>query len=177
MESTAGPLDWTNKQWDSLHNYRHNDPYYISKVHDKLFISGYEPAYDEAILMQHGTTHIVNMTPNTFEERSFEISVYLQVHVSDSFSERMYPHFNRIAIFIKAAHMNDGKVLVHCRAGVSRSATAVLAHLMVNEAYKLPLAWEVLRAARNIVRPNKTFVLEHTRELERPGAYRGTQVA
>jgi len=69
-------------------------------------------------------------------------------------------------MFIKGAHMNDGKVLVYCRAGISWSAAAVLAHLVVNEAYKLLLAWEVLRIARHIVRPNKTFFLE-LRMLER----------
>uniref|UniRef100_A0A672G832 Tyrosine specific protein phosphatases domain-containing protein n=1 Tax=Salarias fasciatus TaxID=181472 RepID=A0A672G832_SALFA len=51
----------------------------------------------------------------------------------------------------------DGKVFVHCAMGISRSATLVLAFLMIKEGLTLVEALEAVRRHRNIL-PNAGFL-------------------
>jgi protein-tyrosine phosphatase len=64
----------------------------------------------------------------------------------------------RAVRFIQDAVSKNERVLVHCRAGVSRSATVVLFYLILSEAYTLPSALLRLRRARPVVRPNAGFL-------------------
>lgn len=57
-----------------------------------------------------------------------------------------------------------GKVLVHCARGISRSATLVLAYLMLREGLTLVEALEAVRRHRNIL-PNAGF-LNQLRQLD-----------
>lgn len=50
-----------------------------------------------------------------------------------------------------------GKILVHCMAGVSRSASIVLAYLVKYQSLTLREAYVVLRKARPIASPNPGF--------------------
>ena len=52
----------------------------------------------------------------------------------------------------------NNKVLVHCFAGISRSATIVLAYLMVHERMHLHLAIKLLREKHAISKPNQGFM-------------------
>jgi atypical dual specificity phosphatase len=56
----------------------------------------------------------------------------------------------------------ENRVLVHCLAGVSRSATIVIAYLLATTAMTAEEATEFVRSKRSIVRPNYGF----TKQLE-----------
>ncbi|KAL4235103.1 Dual specificity protein phosphatase 3 [Mactra antiquata] len=74
----------------------------------------------------------------------------------------LYEYFNEAASFIDDAVNNEGKIYVHCVAGVSRSATIVIAFLMLRR--KLPLmdAVKIVREDRGIL-PNDGFLNELVR--------------
>ncbi|KAI3746601.1 hypothetical protein L6452_09038 [Arctium lappa] len=59
--------------------------------------------------------------------------------------------------FIDAVEQKGGKVLVHCFEGRSRSATVVLAYLMMRKNFTLLKAWNTLRRAHRRVQPNDGF--------------------
>lgn len=52
----------------------------------------------------------------------------------------------------------QGKVLVHCRAGVSRSATICIAYLMQKQGLSLDSAFEFVVSRRPIIDPNLNFI-------------------
>lgn len=60
----------------------------------------------------------------------------------------------------------DGKVLVHCRAGISRSATICIAYLMVHNSLTLDQAFDFIREKRKIISPNMNF-MQQLFEFER----------
>lgn len=68
-------------------------------------------------------------------------------------------HFERVSAWInEAIEQQHGKVLVHCAAGVSRSASLVLAFLIRHRHMKYDDAFALLKKARSCVCPNFGFV-------------------
>jgi hypothetical protein len=59
-----------------------------------------------------------------------------------------------------------GVVVIHCAEGISRSATGVLATLMINHKMTLGDAMHLLRSVKSNVEPNNTFLRE-LRTLEK----------
>ena len=66
----------------------------------------------------------------------------------------LMPHL----LFSENVERNQGKVLVHCKAGVSRSATVCIAYLMCCKTMTFEQAFEFVRARRNIISPNISFM-------------------
>jgi protein-tyrosine phosphatase len=80
------------------------------------------------------------------------------IRVHDVPTTRLAPHFGDCIKFIYNAIASGGKVLVHCWAGVSRSATIVIAYLMRMHEMQLGLAFNLVRTKRMIVNPNHGFM-------------------
>jgi protein-tyrosine phosphatase len=55
---------------------------------------------------------------------------YMHLRVRDSFFEPLTNHFDAAVDFIASKSEAGGGVMVHCYAGMSRSATLVLAYLL-----------------------------------------------
>ena len=51
-------------------------------------------------------------------------------------------------------------MLVHCRGGISRSATICLAYLMYSRALRLDDAFDYVRARRRVISPNANFMMQ-----------------
>ena len=68
----------------------------------------------------------------------------------------MLPLLDEVADMIKEG-VEKGGILVHCMAGVSRSATCVIAYLMREHKHSLRSALELVRSKRPIVCPNYGF--------------------
>lgn len=65
-----------------------------------------------------------------------------------------------------------GKVLVHCRAGISRSATVCIAYIMWYKHWTMEKAYDYLKSKRSLIAPNLNFMrqlLEFERQLHQSG--------
>ncbi|KAF2435390.1 hypothetical protein EJ08DRAFT_335761 [Tothia fuscella] len=132
---------------------------HISCVNDDLFISGRAPTFEHGLLKALEITHILNMT--RYPSSNLSGITHSQIPVNDNEEERMQLYFSAIAHFIaEALSVPGNKVLVHCRVGISRSATAVLAFLIMKKNMPLQDAWNLLKARRKIVKPNPAFCAE-----------------
>ena len=83
---------------------------------------------------------------------------YKVINVMDSPSENLGKHFLDAAKFISSALKSDGKVLVHCWAGISRSTSCICAYLMLEYGLKVDEAVDICRKKRYIVNPNSGFM-------------------
>jgi len=90
------------------------------------------------------------------EEREGRMKVLDIKGVSDDGIDSLRPQFAPISDWIEKARLSGGKVLVHCRVGVSRSATVTIAYVMKYHGYSLVDAYLLVRSRRLsiLIQPN-----------------------
>lgn len=83
---------------------------------------------------------------------------YLVLNVADIYTENIIQYFPQVKAFIEDSFARNGKVLVHGNAGMSRSASLVIAYIM--EKYGLPYrdAFVYVQQKRFCIHPNEGFV-------------------
>lgn len=94
--------------------------------------------------------------PDDFEHR--------QISMRDESEEDLLAHLGPALSIIRDARVAGKQILVHCYAGVSRSAAVVIAHLMTEARGRgdapswLAAAYRIVRSARPAVEPNPGFM-------------------
>lgn len=92
-------------------------------------------------------------------DKNFHPSLeYYRVDVEDISREPIELFFPEATAFIHSWVKRDARVLVHCRAGVSRSSSTVLAYLIEYHGYTLHDAFFLARSHRSVVTPNVGFM-------------------
>ncbi|XP_064476397.1 dual specificity protein phosphatase 3-like [Ornithodoros turicata] len=141
------------------------DPY--NEVFSNIYISDGTTAMCTGLLRRLGITHVLNAAMGS--DRSYCLIntnpafykpsgiKFHGVEALDLMSFRLDPYFEECADFIADGLASGGKVLVHCRQGISRSATLVLAYLMIKRGMTAQEALRVVRARREII-PNDGFL-------------------
>lgn len=61
-------------------------------------------------------------------------------------------------VFAEEARQKEARVLVHCHAGVSRSATITIAYLLTRSSLNLMDAYRFVKTRRTIISPNFNFM-------------------
>lgn len=137
------------------------DPPALHKITDKVYISSELGAHDFKMLKDRNITHIL-VAGNFLKPKFPGHFKYLELPINDSASQDLTFCFEQAINFIDQAD----KVLVHCFAGVSRSATMVIAYLMYKNKWKYLEAYNHVKKKRTIINPNKGFVSQ-LEELEK----------
>ena len=132
----------------------------VSCIIPGLFLSGIAVARNPIKLSDLGITKIVcccmwSEFPPSDEIKSIQ---YFRVEVEDMSREPIDMFFDEACDFISESLESNEGVLVHCRSGVSRSSTIVLAFLIQNMGMRLFDAFFLLRSKRSIVTPNIGFM-------------------
>lgn len=60
--------------------------------------------------------------------------------------------------FADSVKNSGGRVLVHCQAGISRSATICLAYLIQSHRVRLDEAFDFVKRRRGVISPNFSFM-------------------
>jgi len=100
------------------------------------------------------TAEIDNFFPTTFQ--------YMNIPVSDNEETDLLRYFGDSYKFIAKALSEGSSVLVHCKMGISRSATIVIAYVMKQKHWDLSRALKYVTERRSCVKPNPNFM----RQLE-----------
>ncbi|KAI4904371.1 hypothetical protein NFI96_007939 [Prochilodus magdalenae] len=128
----------------------------LVQITDYLYISNRRAAKDTSVIANLNISCIINVTLD--EGKPCLPSVeYVWVPVPDSPETQLQEHFNTVADKIDKVRGQHGRVLVHCCAGVSRSATLCLAFLMKHCSMSLVEAHGLLKSRRPMIRPNSGF--------------------
>lgn len=129
-------------------------------IANALYISSYQVACSCEALRRHQITHIVNTAADICENNFVGEFRYLTYYLKDTNNEDISVLFYRTLSWIHDAIQRQGRVLVHCREGVSRSATMVIAYLMWRFMMPFEAAHDAIRKARPICNPNTGFTCQ-----------------
>ncbi|KAJ8367601.1 hypothetical protein AAFF_G00314510 [Aldrovandia affinis] len=110
-------------------------------------------------LMQCNQIAYVLNASNTCPKPDFvPESHFLRIPVNDSFCEKILPWLDKSVEFIEKAKASNARVLVHCLAGISRSATIAIAYIMKRMNMSLDEAYRFVKEKRPTISPNFNFL-------------------
>ncbi|XP_035672731.1 dual specificity protein phosphatase 1-like [Branchiostoma floridae] len=118
--------------------------------------SGYHASRKD-MLEALGITALLNVSrtcPNHFESEY----MYKCIPVEDTQNADIQAWFQEAIDYIDLVKLSGGRVLVHCHAGVSRSATICLAYLMHTNRVRLDEAFDFVKQRRSVISPNFNFM-------------------
>ncbi|XP_018415000.1 PREDICTED: dual specificity protein phosphatase 19 [Nanorana parkeri] len=122
-----------------------------------LLLGSQDVAQDLDVLKKYKVTHILNVAygvenvfPNEFTYRKLSILDLPETDITSYFPECFD--------FIDQTKKEDGVVLVHCNAGVSRAPAIIIGYLMYSEKLNFARAFSVVKNARPSACPNPGFM-------------------
>ncbi|XP_041452343.1 LOW QUALITY PROTEIN: protein phosphatase Slingshot [Drosophila obscura] len=128
-----------------------------TKIFEHVYLGSEWNASNLEELQKNGVRHILNVTreidnffPGTFE--------YFNVRVYDDEKTNLLKYWDDTFRYITRAKAEGSKVLVHCKMGVSRSASVVIAYAMKAHNWEFQRALDHVKERRSCIKPNKNFL-------------------
>ncbi|KAI8591473.1 protein-tyrosine phosphatase-like protein [Geranomyces variabilis] len=131
----------------------------LSRINAHLFLSGIQPSQNLPLLLKNGITEVLSVGP-AFDTRFEKEIRYHSVHIDDISWADILQHFDETYTVISDAATSGGRILVHCVAGVSRSAAIIAAYLMKSQNLTRGEALAIVASARPIIAPNSGFMFQ-----------------
>ena len=123
-----------------------------------LYLGNIDAAENITLLKQHSIGAVLTVAARTgVTYHKHQIHTHEVIKADDVETFELRVHFAKIIGFIEE-HLKKTNVLVHCFAGISRSATAVIAYLMQCRGLTLDQALLYCKAKRKVTNPNPGFV-------------------
>ena len=141
-------------------NERKIDEDYNEIIKDFLYISGYKTASTISDLRNLKITNIINCSGDLCENLYFSDISYLTLNIRDNVSENIECLFFKCINYINEAKEKNGRVLIHCYKGVSRSVSIIISYLIFLHKWSYDEAFDFVQLKRPIANPNIGFYLQ-----------------
>ncbi|XP_044057329.1 protein phosphatase Slingshot homolog 2 isoform X2 [Siniperca chuatsi] len=128
-----------------------------TEIFDHVYLGSEWNASNLEELQNSGVHYILNVTReiDNFFPGMFE---YHNIRVYDEEATNLLEYWNETYKFITKAKKAGAKCLVHCKMGVSRSASTVIAYAMKEYGWDLDTAFEYVKERRAVTKPNPSFM-------------------
>ncbi|XP_018402790.1 PREDICTED: dual specificity protein phosphatase 19-like [Cyphomyrmex costatus] len=127
---------------------------HVASIISGLYLGSQDSAVCIDILKKYEIRHILSIGVNLLEKYDD-----IQYHTCDLLDLPESDILPSIKKCIDIIHTNlKENILVHCNAGVSRSASIVIAYLMIIKKLSYDEAYNIVKRARSCIRPNDGFI-------------------
>ena len=127
----------------------------IAKITDNLYLSSFVGATEHNVI-KFNITCVITVCKEVPKLDLKHVEL-LRLDVLDKPTESLSRYFDLVADKINDVTNKKGACLIHCVAGISRSATMVLVYLMKYQSLTLKEAHALVKSRRPFIRPNLGF--------------------
>ena len=126
-------------------------------IEKKLYLGNYDFASNENLLSKINVSSILVCGSELKCKFPYKYN-YLKLNLHDYEDDSLLPHIEKSVKFIVDNFSNG--VLVHCKAGISRSPSIIIAFLIKSYKYTYDEAYEYVKSKRQKIKPNDKFISE-----------------
>ena len=143
-------IDFYSKE--PYESYESNEP---NEIIPGLFLSGVNCVNDD-ILEKYNIKTVLSImsNPPELDESKYK---HMKIKILDSPRVNISDHFEATHEFINNSLKEKKNILVHCHAGISRSATIVISYIMNIQLITADIAFRFVKNKREIINPNIGF--------------------
>ena len=150
---------------DSMNSIKNDTK--ATEIIPHLYIGSINCASNLEELKSKNITHILccGIGLNLFFPDKFK---YKRIDLIDNKNSNIRQYFDETNKFINDALVKEGNILVHCQAGISRSASIIIAYLMKHKNMNFNKAFGLIKEKRGQMQPNSGFIRqlkEYEKEL------------
>ncbi|XP_029438166.1 dual specificity protein phosphatase 8 isoform X2 [Rhinatrema bivittatum] len=140
-----------------------------TRILPHLYLGSQKDVLNKDLMTQNGIAYVLNAS-NTCPKPDFVCdSHFMRIPVNDNYCEKLLPWLDACIEFIDKAKVSSSRVMVHCLAGISRSATIAIAYIMKTMGMSSDDAYRFVKDRRPSISPNFNFLgqlLEYERSLK-----------
>ncbi|CAH2318930.1 dual specificity phosphatase 8 isoform X1 [Pelobates cultripes] len=130
----------------------------VTRILPHLYLGSQNDVMNQEVINQNGITHVLNVSYSCPKPLFIPDNHFLRIPVNDSYCEKILPWLSAAVEFIEKVELVNGKVLVHCLAGISRSAAVAIAYIMRSMGLSLDDAYRFVKEKRPTISPNFNFL-------------------
>ena len=129
-----------------------------SKIFNWLYLGSFANARDITELKFNGINKILNCAIECHNTQIPKDIEEMHLYIKDAGKFNIFDYFEKANDYINKCKLEGGKLLVHCKFGISRSASFVIAYLIKYDKYTVDNALRFLQKKRNQINPNQGFM-------------------
>ena len=129
-----------------------------SEVFKWLFLGTFSNACDKEELRRINIKYILNCAIECKNNTLPKDIKELHLKIRDDKNFDIIPFFQEANDFINQARLDGGKILIHCKLGISRSAAIIIAYLIKYYGLNFNSALKFIKKQRDRINPNKGFM-------------------
>ena len=129
-----------------------------SEIFNWLFLGSFSNACNIEELRRNKINYILNCALECYNKKLPDDIKELHLKLLDKTNFEIIEYFEKANNFINKCKNEGCKLLVHCKYGISRSATFIIAYLVKYNKITVDNALEFLKQKRSQIKPNKGFM-------------------
>ncbi|XP_066231338.1 dual specificity protein phosphatase 8 [Saccopteryx leptura] len=148
----------------------------LTRILPHLYLGSQKDVLNKDLMTQNGISYVLNASNSCPKPDFICESHFMRIPINDNYCERLLPWLDKSIEFIDKAKLSSCQVIVHCLAGISRSATIAIAYIMKTMGMSSDDAYRFVKDRRPSISPNFNFLgqlLEYERSLKLLAALQG----
>lgn len=129
----------------------------MTAIYNGIYLGSIEDAFSKDFMCSMPTA-VLNCAKEV--PKSPYATTYMHLPLNDVDDEKITPYFELANNFIDDQLIKGIRVLVHCHAGISRSASIVIGYLINRRGMTFSNAYAYVKTKRKIIDPNFGFVCQ-----------------